>query len=212
MFRITGEHLPAGVIADLACGLPVEGWRRSEIEAHLAACADCREELALARDGRPELRRWQRARRLGAPAATWAGWRPLALAASLVALLAAGASWWPPRPKAGLHEVALVELVPDSYRVRGDDGAGAAADPRRPTTLVLTTDQVLDATAYRVRVLSAGGEPVVELGDLQLDATGAFVVHAAPGALPAGELTLALEAAGPGGWVPVESYRLRVGG
>ena len=202
MFRVTGQHLPAGVIADLACGLPATGWPRGVIDEHLRVCAECREELALARGGHSAFRP------AGAGSAAWRPWRTFALAASLVACLALGALWRQMRIAPALQETVLVELVPDSHRVRGAGEAGSTVDATRPATLVLPTDRVVEATGYRVRLLAASGETLAELAGVRPDAPGVFVVHAPPGGVPPGASTLVLEAAVAEGWEPLETYRL----
>jgi hypothetical protein len=209
---IASRHLPADLLADYGAGLALGDWPRELIESHLAHCAPCREDLALddsvvAATPIVPLRR---------PAAA-TSWRPLAVAAALIAAVAAG--WLGGRvgrapaavataaPFAG--RAALVELEPESARSRAA-GEPAAADSSTPLAVVLRTDLVADAASFRLRVLSPDGTPLHEAAGLAPDPTGAFVVLLEPRAWPAGELRLELEASTPAGWAPFESYRLRL--
>jgi putative zinc finger protein len=89
--RVFGAHLPAGDIVDLAWERPLadEGLARR----HLADCADCAEELQLAKESRQADRPATVSPIVRAPAARW-----LALPATLAAGLVVGLLW--PRPAA----------------------------------------------------------------------------------------------------------------
>lgn len=208
---IATRHLPAGLLADYACGLTLGDWPRELVEAHLATCADCREDLALDESvvGAPPLpfRR---------PAAA-SGWQGLAVAASLAGAVALG--WLGGRltslaPDSGpaaaaVGRVALVELAPESARTRSASDA-PRADAATPLTVVLHSDLVADASDYRLRVLAASGELLEEIRGVAPREEGGFVVLLRPQGWPAGDLRLELESGGPNGWVPFESYRLRL--
>jgi Putative zinc-finger len=83
-------HLPTAVLVDLAWDRPVTALADELVQAHLAGCAGCREELALARESR-RLEADADAARVARPA-RWS-WRTAALPATLAAGLAAGAVW-----------------------------------------------------------------------------------------------------------------------
>jgi hypothetical protein len=212
---VTRQHLPADVLADLACDLePEAAWPREEIEAHLELCPSCREELATARgttSPAPALRFPERLPQRF--------WRPVALAASLVATLAVASLLWqqqqPQRPQiAGIATGgALVELMPESYRTRDGGETATVLDRERPATLLLVTlaaDPVLDGVVRRALLTTADGQLVHQVDDLVADRTGTVVLHVPAGTLPAGSMEVALQASGPAGWATLETYRYEV--
>ena len=152
------------VVLDLAWDRPVTALADELVQAHLASCTDCREELALARESR----------RLESIAEATPGavlrpgrwtWRAAALPATLAAGLAAGALWGrgiAPRPPVGGGgdggRAASLEI--EVARLRGtvtdlEARVRAAASPR----LNLPIFELLPGTLVE-RGGSGGGNPV----------------------------------------------------
>lgn len=203
---IADRHVPTEVLADYAFGTPIEGFDRGILERHLAHCPSCREELSLARQaasGSSE-------RDVGSVpvGSRWS----IALAASVVLALGVAALWWVGQTGSGATpqpsgDVALVELLPDSLALRGqEDSRVVPAD--RPVTLVLVTDVVLEETDdLRARLVSPEGDVLWEVTDLRPTPEGIVVIHL-PESLPApGPQTIELERRAGGEWKLVESYR-----
>lgn len=199
--RAFGQHPDAETLVDYALGLPLDGPRRAALEAHLETCDSCRGELALVGS--------EGSVAPGPRAAAWRGWRPLALAASLVALLAVGALLLRGAPPTTAPEanVAVLDLLPESLRTRGVGGeTSAAVDPSRSAAVVLVADLDEPFDAYRVRLIGAG-TPRGEITGLEPSPHGDFTLLLPPTALQR-ELTLELEGLRGEAWVPLETYHL----
>ena len=161
---VFGAHLPTAVLMDLAWDRPVTVLADELVQAHLGGCADCREELALAR----ESRRLEPAAD-AAPGVVLRGkhwsWRAAALPATLAAGLAAGALWGrgtapPPPPSGGGDGARVSALEIETARLRAtvtdlEARVRAAASPR----LNLPIFELLPGTLVE-RGGSGGGNPV----------------------------------------------------
>jgi hypothetical protein len=236
---IFAAHPDPATLADYALGLPCGGPERAILEAHLAHCASCREEVALV-GSEPSLAASTDAASPGAsrpPTDTPApvtrhhsAWTVWALAASLV--LSTGLSAWlalsdvaappsapspttPPRPSAVEGRVVLLELLPEDARQRGAGDEAALLSAAVPTTLVLVSGRAEAFAEVRAIVTTtAGGTPPLVVGGLHAAGTGAWALLLPPGALPPGPASIALEgrfaAAEPAAWEPIARYRIRV--
>jgi hypothetical protein len=175
-------HLPTAVLVDLAWDRPVTTLADELVQAHLAGCAGCREELALARESR-RLEADADAARVVRPA-RWS-WRTAALPATLAAGLAAGAVWGRgtaprppvtpndgPRVSALESEVARLRAITTDLETR----VRAAASPR----LNLPIFELLPGTLIE-RGGAGGGNPVA----IPKDAPEIALLLAADG--PAGD-------------------------
>lgn len=80
------DHVEPGELAGFVYG-ELEGERRAAVERHLAACGECREEVARWEAVRGELRRWRLAER---PVVRRPVWRGAWKAAAAVGLVVAG--------------------------------------------------------------------------------------------------------------------------
>lgn len=206
MLAIAGAHAPAGLLADYAAGFAIDSECRRALEDHVAACPTCSEELAMALAEPAEGSSPGPGSR--APAG---GWRVAAIAAALVAFVATGllVRDRTPSPTAAA-EVALVELLPAGDRVRAAGDDPPEVSRRRAATVVLVSDRVPEGDAYRLVVRAAAtSRAAATLEGLTPDPAGAFVVHVPAGAWPVGELSLAIEAVGPGGSEPFATWVLR---
>jgi hypothetical protein len=191
MVWIAAQHVPADVLADYLCGLSIEGLSQRELHQHLAQCTECREEVDAV---------------LGAGAPTHRGtasdppttlrepahqvWKPLALAASLVAMLAAPGWLLQSRPssretleemtvfRTPLAGLPVAELLPEDVR-RGDPesetttvdrGAGAFL------VLIAALEHPDPNDRWRARLRDASGREVFTTPPAAADATGALTV------------------------------------
>lgn len=206
-------HLPTAVLAGYGLGLPVEDLPRERIEEHLAICASCRDELALVKADRGAPAEATGAvvpiRRPGRRPAT--GWRPLALAASVVAAAALGFWVGDGRPRAPRPDpaVVLLELAPQEARSRGET-ADAATSRSTATTLLLTVARAEPFERVRLRARDESGATVWELDGLAPTAHGGYLIHLPAGALPAGAIRLELSGRLAGAEQPIAAYRLDV--
>lgn len=214
---IFATHLPAGLLADYGLGLPVETLPRGFIETHLAHCAECREELDLVRaDSGVE----STTAGSGAPASallpfprrsSGAGWRVLALAASVTAAVSLSL-WlgegraWPPRPDPA---AVLLEVAPAAARDRGGE-LRASLSRSTAATLLLATDRAERFERVRARARDAGGATLWEVDGLAPAAVGGYVLHLPAGTLPAGEVRIELRGAIAGAESVLATYRLEV--
>ncbi|MCB9378633.1 MAG: zf-HC2 domain-containing protein [Holophagales bacterium] len=206
-------HLPAETIVDYALGLPLEGVPRALVETHLGHCEPCSDEVALvaAAEGDAATERpaspSERAR-----APVWQ--RPLALAATLV-VVAGLAAWLALRsaaPPAAAGRVALVELAPESSRLRGADDGPKAIDRATASTLLLATDRAERFETVRARIVDpASGRTLWQASELLSAFEGAYALLLPPGVVPEGEWALELEGEREGEWRPIERYALRIG-
>jgi len=234
---IATRHLPADLLADYGAGLELAAWPRELVESHLAACSDCRDDLAL---DPFEVRSTRLESSPGPPRrAALAPFRPLALAASLLVALsigwlggrvaetrpsranagspseasdgAAAAPRLEPLPGPGAVGVALLELQPESLVRRGAEAEVPTLAGDLATTLVLATDRLPEAERYRIRALDAQSTQIAT-AEVVPSADGFLLLLVPPHAWPPGELRLVLEASGIGGWRTVDSFRLRAPG
>lgn len=215
--EIFAAHLPAGLLVDYGLGLPVEALPRERIEAHLAHCAECRAELDLVRadsgveatpagSGAPASALLPFPRRTSA-----AGWRVLALAASVTAAVAL--SLWlgegrAPRPLPDASAV-LLELSPEAARDRGGE-IRASLSRSAAATLLLAVDRAESFERVRARARDAAGGTLWEVDGLAPAAIGGYVLHLPAGALPVGEARLELRGTLAGVESVIASYRLDV--
>jgi len=175
-------HLPTVALVDLAWDRPVTALADELVQAHLAGCSSCREELALARESR-RLEGTGEAAPVARPA-RWT-WRTAALPATLAAGLAAGALWGratAPRPPAPANDggrVGALEAEVARLRATSTDleaRVRAAASPR----LNLPIFELLPGTLIE-RGGTGGGNPVA----IPKDAPEIALLLAADG--PAGD-------------------------
>lgn len=215
--EIFAAHLPAGLLVDYGLGLPVEALPRERIEAHLAHCAECRAELNLVRadsggEGTPA--------DSGAPASALlpfsrrtsaAGWRALALAASVTAAVALSLWFGEGRASRPLPDPAavLLELSPEAARDRGGE-VRASLSRSAAATLLLAVDRAESFERVRARASDAAGATLWEVDGLAPAAVGGFVLHLPAGALPAGEVRLELRGTLAGVASVIATYRLDV--
>lgn len=197
---ITEQHPPVGLLTEYAFGAEVDPRERSVVEGHLAHCDRCREEVRSAQE--------VAGLRLERGATSQArAWWPLAVAASLTIVLLA-ALWWSattglaPSPEGN---VALVELLPDSFGVRGASEGPVVTDDRA-VTVVLVTDLVLEGDVYRARLVTTDGDEVWAVRDLRPSHGGTFVLHLPAGLAPPAGSEILLEAEQDGEWRTIESY------
>jgi hypothetical protein len=212
--RAFGQHPLAETLVDYALGQPIAGGSRTALEEHLAVCDTCREELDLVRsDGQTGALPSSLPSESRPGAAGWQGWRPLALAASLAALLAGSGLVFELAQRdvrSGAPEVNLtvIELLPDRHRTRGAGDPVAGLDPARSTAIVLITDLAESFDDYRVRMIEADGALHWESTGLEPGPDGDFTLLLPIASLPAGAVRLELEGLRDGEWLPLESYRL----
>jgi hypothetical protein len=152
-FELYAVHLPPAVLvvyAETPPGdrLTIDGVTvdRRSVDAHLAHCDDCREELEMVRDSRAALGAEEVAPAEGeavlpfvrrpaetAAAAPGRGWMPVALAASLLlAVVLAGGWWFDSRDGGGAvddHKAGVEELERDLDEARRQLAAARSADP-----------------------------------------------------------------------------------
>lgn len=200
MAWITEQHVPVGLLTEYAFGAEIDPRERTVVEGHLAHCDRCQEELRSAQEvAGLRLER-------GATSEVRAWW-PLAVAASLTIVVLA-ALWWSattamtPSPEGN---VALVELLPDSFGVRGASETPGLSDGR-PVTAVLVTDLVLEGDVYRARLVTRDGEEVWAVSDLRPSHGGTFVLHLPAGLAPPAGSEILLEAQQDGEWRAIERY------
>lgn len=211
-------HLPVETVVAYGSGAAIDEVPRELIEAHLARCPVCREEVELVRAGSHEApavagQAPPQPARLASPRSL-AAWRGLALVASLVAV--AGLGLWQsslrvtPLPEGA---VALLELRPMATATRaGDDERAAPFDRARSATLLLDTDRAESFDEVRVRALGSDGAPLWEVGDLAAIDTGIYALHLPRGTVPEGPVVLELVARRDGDWSTVARYRLEAAG
>lgn len=139
-----------------------EGIERSVVERHLAHCGECREELRTVQCV-AGLRLEDEAPARSRPTSVWV----LGLAASLLVAVLAAVWWLSPTMVAPLEpqgNVALVELLPESFGIRGaEEDAPLPADDAR--TLVLVTDLTLAGDVYRARLATPEDEILWQVDD-----------------------------------------------
>jgi hypothetical protein len=207
-WHLYATHVPSEFLVDYGLGRASTGLSRRLIERHLSECESCSEELTLIQSEPSETEATTPA---ALKPATQAPWRRLALAASLVALVAAGALITG-RGKAPLPQtnVAVIEILPESMSLRGD-GTDVTIPRGLPASLVLVTDRVPHATSVRVRLLDVNGETVWEAGDLTRADSGEFTLLLPARSAPAGPMTIEIMDFEDDRWQVLESYRVRLG-
>jgi hypothetical protein len=94
---------------------------------------------------------------------------------------------------APLVNLPVVELLPDSFRMRGGSERVAVHRSSGAVALILTTRTDPGWGSYRLRVLAADGLEVWRSEDLILHNTGDFTILLPLGDLPSGELQLAVD-------------------
>jgi hypothetical protein len=126
--EVFGQHVPAADLVAHAFGEPA-GLDRGRIDAHVALCERCAEELAMVRESRelagtpePGAEERRRGRLLsflrpseGAYGGVAAGWQAAALAATLVALVGLGGwtwTWQQSQERVGELVASLREAIP----------------------------------------------------------------------------------------------------
>jgi hypothetical protein len=207
---IASRHPPAEALADYACGLPLEGWPRSELERHFADCASCSSDLGL--PGNESLKRLQdfQFQPVQRPQRTRI-LLPLA-AATLVSFFAGSAVERTLRsPRAG--EVQLAELLPASMVDRTGSALGeeqSSLQVNRPATLLLILDLGQRYEALRLDVRSVDGASVAVLAGLEARDEATVALHVPAGAWPEGDLRLRLEGLQDGAWRLAGEYAVRV--
>lgn len=197
--EVFSAHPAAELLADYGLGLPVAAESRELLERHLVDCADCRAELELVRaDPGPAVSTTgvgAEVRAIGprpgrAPAA---GWRALAVAASVAA--AVSLSLWFGNGRAGAPNggVALLELRPEAARTRGGDEE-ARLERGTATTLLLGIDRAETFEEVRLLARDADGRTIWRIERLAPAKGGGYLVHLPSGSLPAGAVALELRA------------------
>lgn len=140
---------------------------------------------------------------------------PPALAAVLLMAVVGSSGWFLGRqmPSADARRprpnTAIVDLVEDASRraVGGEPQEIAAADGG--TVLVLTPDAVPDFPAYEIRILDAGGAPVLTVPGLELQPVSeTFQLSLPADSLAAGDYRFELWGSGDSG-EPIAAYRIR---
>lgn len=227
----TGEHpSPEHIVRYRAERLGAADQER--VRAHLLACAECRAlllELAeLEHDpdaGRADLsdtaldQAWREQQHRQAPTPAVAPRRPArhrvieALAAVLgVAVLGLG---WTVRTLDREREALYRDSVPSvvaleqSQRSAGAELPVMPLDADRPGLVILVRPQGRAFTAYRATFFAEDGR--------QIDTRAPLTAHdylltipMRPGVLPPGEIRVTLAGRGVSGWIPIETYALRV--
>lgn len=212
--RLYAAHLPAEVIVDYALGLPVQGVERSVLEAHLAICAECREERQLVESERETS---AAAKGVDLPAtashSTLRRSRALALAASLAAV--SGLSvWFAMHQRASLPQarVAVVELLPESLRLRAAGPDRVVLDRTKTTTLILISDRAETFAEVRVSAFTQPGESLLWREAGLVPATdGTYAVVLPPGVFAPGGVELVLEGRAATEWSVIGRYPVSLG-
>lgn len=197
--EIFSAHPPVEALADYGLGLPVAAETRELLERHLVGCADCRAELELVRaDPGPatsttavEATVHAIGPRPGrAPAA---GWRALAVAASVAAAVSLSLWFGNGRAAAPDGGVALLELLPETARTRGGDEE-ATLVRGTAATLLLGIDRAETFEEVRLLARDADGRTLWRVERLAPAKGGGYLVHLPAGSLPAGAVALELRA------------------
>lgn len=213
-------HLPTEILVDYALGRPVEDISRDVLEEHLGHCSTCAEELELVRQDRV-VSAEQTFGALTEPSehgssplsAQPAPWRTLALAASVVAALGVGGLiWQSARAPAPSANVAVVELLPDSFVTRGGSATDETIEGARSSALIFVSDRAEAVEGARIRFTDPAGAIVWESDGLEATADGDFTVLVPANTLPRGEIFVSLETLRDGAWSVFESYRIDVSG
>ncbi len=205
-FWIADQHPEPEILADYACGLPIENEARPSLERHLAWCKDCTADLGTtwvassAGTRVPDF--------TTQPGRRWTTW---ALAASLlVTALGLGYLWSAgPSGQQAQGNVMLAELLPASMLERGEQDGPTIADGQQ-ATLVLVLSEVAETDSYRLSVRAESGALVAELANLASIDNSTIVIHLPAGAWPSGELKLVLEGLEHDTWAIIGKYSLQV--
>ena len=217
---IFAAHPETGSLVDYAFGQPVESESRGALELHLAHCAECREEIRFVEAEGEEIAAGSATARItpsapGRPTGATSRWtKALALAAT-VAVSSGLTLILSMRDRGGAVEaagrVALVELLPDGSRTRGDEGDAVAIAASVSHTLLLVTDRAETFDEVRARIVpqAGGGAPSVVPGLLPSPG-GGYALLLPARSLPVGDVEIELEGRLAGDWSPIGSYLLRV--
>jgi len=213
--RLFAAHPPVEALVDYALGLPVEGIARSALEAHFAFCEECREERQLVESEPENSATAAKAVDLPPAARGWTmiGRRALALAAALAAVSALSV-WFAMHQRASLPQarVAVVELLPESLRLRAAGPDRVVLDRTKTTTLILISDRAETFAEVRVSAFTQPGESLLWREAGLVPATdGTYAVVLPPGVFAPGGVELVLEGRAATEWSVIGRYPVSLG-
>lgn len=113
---------------------------------------------------------------------------------------------------APLANLPVIELVPDSFTLRGGSGPASVAVGTEAVALILAAGAETELDGYRLRVMDHGGAEIWRADDLVLQTTDDFTVLLPLGALQPGELRLVIDGRRGADWTELETYRLVISG
>ncbi len=165
---VHAQHVPTPQLVDWALGQPLGAEEARRVERHLEHCEACREELALARRVRDVSVRGAPIRATGAGRS---GWRWVALAAGLSAVIAGGGWFW----SAGAARRAADRLA---ALARDHEGLRAGAQRERRETAAEAKrlrERLAALTAPAVNVAVAEIAPELAVRGAEPEATRVVV-------------------------------------
>jgi anti-sigma factor RsiW len=209
-FEVYAAHLPAAALTAYVADPGAPSWEvdgrpleRGLVEAHLAACAACRDEVEMLRAGLAAVDVDGAAapasrsvlpfapRRSPAPRRTAPAWLPAALAASLLLAVLSGGGWYRSHQQLDVLRTAAQRIPVSEDLFVGQRGDGESVRADRAAWLQFRVYGDLEGDAS-YRVLDAAGR-TVQRGEPLLpaeDAVSYLWIQLAPWELPAGDLTL----------------------
>ncbi len=192
---------------------------RAEFEEHFLDCADCQEQIEIAKSLRQAVRESAR-EQTGRRQRQGSGWRWVAIAAcaGLVIVVAASAVFWSQRDRAR-NELASARLSQERAPVvLGLSLSREASEPREitvpsePRWIVFLAE--IDATRYSrygASVIGSRGQEIWSQVGIQPNSPDSISVAIPPGTLHPGEFTLAISGAQPDSTlIPIARFPLRL--